>query len=248
MSEQKQITYCEQCQSELTGNFCSNCGRTRVLKRIDGTFILSEILSILNFDKGILYTIRELLTRPGQSIRDFMHKDRNRLVKPIFFIIICSVVYTATQQVMHFEDKYATVSGFGESTVAAIFEWIQGNYGYGNVLMAIFIAFWIKVFFRKYAYNFFEMLTLLCFVMGMGMLIYTLFGATESLSKLKILHLGGLVGFVYVSWAIGQFFDERKKINFLKGFLAYFLGMLSFTFVATIIGITIDLIKRVWPI
>jgi len=248
MSEQKQITYCEQCQSELTGNFCSNCGRIQILKRIDGTFILSEILSVLNFDKGILYTIRELLTRPGQSIRDFIHKDRSRLVKPVFFIIICSLVYTATQQFMHFEDKYVTVTGFGESATASIFEWIQENYGYGNILMAIFMIFWIKVFFRKYDYNFFEMLTLLCFVMGMGMLIYTIFGVVESLSKLKILHLGGLVGFVYVSWAIGQFFDERKKINFLKGFLAYFLGMLSFTFVAIITGITIDLIKRVWPI
>lgn len=244
MAEQKPVLYCEHCQSELIGDFCSNCGRTRALQRIDGTFILSEILSVLNFDKGILYTIRELLTRPGQNIRDFIHKDRNRLVKPIFFIIICSVVYTATQQFMHFEDKYVTVTGFGESAVAAIFEWIQKNYGYGNVLMAIFIALWIKVFFRKYDYNFFEILTLLCFVMGMGMLIYTIFGAVESLSKLKVLHLGGLIGFVYVSWAIGQFFDERKKINFLKGFLAYFLGMVSFTLFAIITGILIDLIKR----
>lgn len=244
MPEQASIPYCEQCQSELTGRFCSFCGSAQTLKRIDGTFILSEILSVLNFDKGILYTIRELLTRPGQNIRDFMHKDRNRLVKPIFFIIICSLVYTAAQQYLHFEDKYISVTGFGESATAAIFEWIQKNYGYGNILMAIFIALWIKVFFKKYDYNFFEILTLLCFVIGMGMLIYTVFGVTERLSKLKVLHLGGLLGFVYVSWAIGQFFDERKKLNFLKGFLSYFLGMMSFTFVAILIGIAIDLVKK----
>lgn len=245
MSEQKQTPHCEQCQNELTGNFCSNCGSAQVLKRIDGTFILSEILSILNFDKGILYTIRELLTRPGQNIRDFIHRERRRLVKPIFFMIICSVVYTATQQFVHFEDKYITVTGFDESATASIFNWIQNNYGYGNILMAIFIAFWIKVFFKKYDYNFFEILTLLCFVIGMGMLIYTIFGVAESLSKVKVMYLGGLVGFVYFSWAIGQFFDERKKINFLKGFLSYFLGMLSFTLVAIITGIAIDLVKKI---
>lgn len=245
MSEQKQTPHCEKCQNELTGKFCSNCGSAQVLKRIDGTFILSEILSILNFDKGILYTIRELLTRPGQNIRDFIHRERRRLVKPIFFMIICSVVYTATQQFVHFDDKYITLTGFDESATASIFNWIQNNYGYGNILMAIFIAFWIKVFFKKYDYNFFEILTLLCFVIGMGMLIYTIFGVAESLSKVKVMYLGGLVGFVYFSWAIGQFFDERKKINFLKGFLSYFLGMLSFTLVAIITGITIDLVKKI---
>ena len=245
MSEQKQTPHCEQCQNELTGKFCSNCGSAQVLKRIDGTFILSEILSILNFDKGILYTIRELLTRPGQNIRDFIHRERRRLVKPIFFMIICSVVYTATQQFVHFGDEYITVTGFDESATASIFNWIQNNYGYGNILMAIFIAFWIKVFFKKYDYNFFEILTLLCFVIGMGMLIYTIFGVAESLSKVKVLYLGGLVGFVYISWAIGQFFDERNKINFLKGFLSYLLGMLSFTLVAIITGIAIDLVKKI---
>lgn len=245
MSEQEQILYCEQCQSKFMGNFCSNCGSAQTLKRIDGAFILSEILSVLNFDKGILYTIRALLTEPGKNIREFMHKDRSRLVKPIFFVIICSVLYTAIQQFMHFEDKYVSVTGFGESVTASIFEWIQNNYGYGNILMAIFIAFWIKVFFKKYNYNFFEILTLLCFVMGMGMLIYSIFGATESLSNLKVLPLGGLVGFVYASWAIGGFFDEHKKLNLLKGFLSYLLGMLSFTFVALIIGVVIDLIKKV---
>ena len=160
-------------------------------------------------------------------------------------MIICSVVYTATQQFVHFGDEYITVTGFDESATASIFNWIQNNYGYGNILMAIFIAYWIKVFFKKYDYNFFEILTLLCFVIGMGMLIYTIFGVAESLSKVKVLYLGGLVGFVYISWAIGQFFDERNKINFLKGFLSYLLGMLSFTLVAIITGIAIDLVKKI---
>ncbi len=105
MSEQKQIEFCEYCQSELTGSFCSNCGHPKILKRIDGKYIISEIGSVLNFDKGILFSIKELLIRPGQNVRNFIHKDRNRLVKPIFFIIICSLIYTIVQQFLHFEDE-----------------------------------------------------------------------------------------------------------------------------------------------
>ena len=60
---------CKNCNTEINKNYCPNCGQPTKLKRIDGHYILSEIGSVLNFDKGILFTIRELLLRPGQSVR-----------------------------------------------------------------------------------------------------------------------------------------------------------------------------------
>lgn len=245
MIEQEQIETCENCQSEINGRYCSHCGRAQTLKRIDGKYIISEIGSVLNFDKGILFTIKELLLRPGQNVKDFIHKDRNRLVKPIIFLILCSLIYTLVQQFLKFEDGYANAGGYGESAVIKIFEWIQKNYGYANILLAIFIAIWIKIFFRKYDYNYFEIIILLCFVMGIGMLIYSLFGTVESLTKLSVLHFGGIIGIIYASWAIGQFFDKNRKVNYLKGFLSYLLGMITFFLVATILGMGIDFVQKI---
>ncbi len=235
---------CTNCKTEVNQNYCPNCGIPITLTRINGRYIFKEIASVLNFDKGILFTIRELLIRPGQNVKDFIHKDRNRLVKPIIFIIICSLIYTLFQQLLHFEDGYVNPGGLEESTVTIIFEWIQNNYGYANILMAIFIAIWIKILFRKYNYNFFEILILLCFVMGVGMLIYTIFGIIESATKIRVLHFGGIAGLAYASWAIGRFFDKNKKANYLKGFLSYLLGMIFFFFAAIISGIGIDLMQK----
>ncbi len=236
---------CKKCASEVKQNYCSNCGTPVVLKRINGQYILKEIGSILNFDKGILYTIRELLIRPGKNIQIFIHNDRNRLVKPIMFIIITSLIYMLAQQFLHFEDGYINAGGFEESAIIKIFRWMQSNYGYSNILMAIFIAAWIKIFFRKYDYNFFEILILLCFIMGIGMLIYTVFGIIESTSQIKVLHIAGIIGVLYASWAIGQFFDKNKKANYLKGFLSYMLGMITFLLGAIILVIGIDFLLAV---
>lgn len=244
MLEQKQLENCNNCQSKINGEFCSHCGYPQLLRRIDGKYIASEIGSVLNFDKGILYTIKELLIRPGQNVKNFIHKDRNRLVKPIIFIIISSLIYTLAQQFLNFEDGYVSTGGNEESAVMKIFEWIQKNYGYANILMAIFIAIWIKVFFRKYDYNFFEIIILLCFVMGIGMLIYTLFGIVESVTNIKVLHFGGIIGFVYASWAIGRFFDKGKVSSFIKGFISYFLGSLTFMFFMVVIGVIFDLLIK----
>ncbi|MDO6761193.1 hypothetical protein Q4566_13360 [Tamlana sp. 2_MG-2023] len=137
-----------------------------------------------------------------------------------------------------------SAGGFGDSFVNNIFGWIQKNYGYANILMAVFIAGWIKLFFRKHKYNFFEIIILLCFVMGVGMLIYPTFGILESITKIKVLQIGAILGFIYTSWAIGQFFNKKKKMSYLKGLLSYILRMISFYFIAIIIGLGIDLISK----
>ncbi|NAS30431.1 DUF3667 domain-containing protein [Flavobacteriaceae bacterium R38] len=183
-----------------------------------------------------------MLIRPGKNIHEFIHNDRNRLVKPMVFVIICSLLYSVAQQLLNFEDGYVNAGGLGDSAVATIYTWIQKNYGYTNILMAVFIAGWIKLLFRKYDYNFFEIIILLFFVMGIGMLIYTIFGLLDSLIEIKVLQIGGILGFIYVSWAIGQFFDRNKKINYLKGLLAYVLGTVTFFLIASITGIGIDFV------
>jgi hypothetical protein len=245
MNTKIDIEQCTKCGIELRDNFCSKCGNPKTLKRINGSYILSEIVSVFNFDKGIFYTIKELLLRPGENVQKFIHKDRNRLVKPIIFVIVCSLIFTIAQQLLNFEDGYVNTGGIKDSVVTIIYGWIQKNYGYANILMAIFITTWIKIFFKKYDYNFFEIIILLCFIMGIGMLIYTIFGILESIIKIKVLQVGAIIGFIYTTWAIGQFFDKKKKINYLKGLLAYLLGMTTFYALAIILGLGIDLISKI---
>ena len=68
---------CKNCKLEKDNKFCPNCWNPKELKRIDKEYIISEIGSVLNFDKGILYTIKELLIRPGITIRKFIREDEN---------------------------------------------------------------------------------------------------------------------------------------------------------------------------
>lgn len=236
---------CLNCDQKIRGKYCSYCGQPTELPRIDIKYIIQEIGSVLSFKKGILFTIKELLIRPGPNVKTFILEDRNRLVKPIIFVIFCSFIYTILQQLLHFEDEYVRYTdGSIDSVTIAIFQWIQANYGYANILIAVFFAFWIKLLFRKYGYNFFEILILLCFIFGIGMLIYSFFGFMEALTHLRLFQVGGLIGFVYTLWATAQFFDVRKKMNYVKGLLAYILGLVSFAIAATAVGVLADLIMK----
>ena len=231
---------CTNCDHEINLNYCPNCGQAAKLKRIDGHYIIHEIEHVLHFEKGILYTIRELFLKPGENVRSFISENRSRLVKPIIFIIVTSLIYSVINHFYHIEKGYVNYDESTKSTTGLIFKWVQDHYGYSNIIMGIFIAVWTKLIFRKYGYNFFEILILLCFVMGIGMLIFALFAFLQGIIKIELMQVAGYVGIAYCSWAIGQFFDKKKPLNYLKAFASYMLGMISSGLFAIGLGTLID--------
>lgn len=239
------VENCKSCDTEVTLNFCPNCGEAAKLKRIDGHYIMHEIEHVLHFERGILYTIKELFINPGQSIRKYISENRSRLVKPIIFIIVTSLIYTIISHYFHIEDEYVKQEGLpANSAFVKILTWMQANYGYMNILTGGFIALWLKVFFKKYGYNFFELLIMLCFVLGISMLIFALFALIEGLIHIKLLNVAGIIGIIYLTWAVGNFFEKNKIGNYFKALLSYILGFIAFFIAIGIIGITIDLITK----
>ncbi|TDG35074.1 DUF3667 domain-containing protein [Pedobacter changchengzhani] len=236
------MTGCQNCNDQLNSPFCPTCGRASKLKRIDGHYIIHEIEHVLHFEKGILYTILGLLTKPGESVRNFFFENRSRLVKPIIFIIITSLLYTIVTHFFHLEDGYIKYDEVKKSATILIFKWVQDHYGYSNIIMGAFIALWIKILFKKHNYNFFEILILLCFVMGMGMLFFTIFAIFQVITHIELMQAGGIIGFLYAAWAIGQFFGKEKFTNYLKALAAYILGFITFSLSAILLGKLIDLI------
>lgn len=217
------------------------------MKRVDGHYLFHEIQHQLHFEKGILYTVKELLVHPGKSVRHFITDDRNRLVKPVVFIIITSLIYSTINHFFHIEDgyvKYQESKSAPHSAITDVFEWVQHHYGYANIIMGVFIAFWVKLFFKKYHYNFFEILILLCFAMGIGMLIFTVFTVAEGLSHIKLMNVASVIGFAYCTWAIAQFFSGKKVMDYVKSFFAYLLGWLTSMIFAMLIGVAIDLMAK----
>ncbi|MEM6802392.1 MAG: DUF3667 domain-containing protein [Bacteroidota bacterium] len=240
MTEEKNHIQYQQSTEKIKATPSSDSKKAQKPRRIDGTYILSEIAGTFNFDKGLFYTIRELLLRPGRTVQTFILEDRNRLVKPILFLIICSFIYTLLQKYLGFEDGYMNYSFDDDSTSLYLFGSVTKNYGYANIFISLFIAAWIKVFFRKHNFNFFEILVLLCFLIGTGMLIFSFFASLDSLTGLPIIDKGFLIGVLYISWGTGSFFPGSKILNPLKGLLTYLLGLISFIILLLMMGSLVD--------
>jgi Protein of unknown function (DUF3667) len=232
---------CYNCQTEIDQRFCPNCGRPAHLERINFHYIVHELTHLLHFEKGISYTIKALLLRPGKTIREFLHTDRSRLVKPVVFIIVTSVLYTVLAHALHFEESVESTSTPGLSpTTGLLMAWVQNHYGYANMIMGCIIALWLQLFFLAYRYTIFETLIALCFTMGMGMLMYSVLGCLQALVHVPLIIYGGWIAIAYSAWALGQWYDGSKWHTYARVLLAYLLGMTFMYVMIAIIGTVVD--------
>lgn len=212
---------CKYCNAPLHGKFCSDCGQSSEFKRISWNYLLHEFEHIIHFERGLLYTFKQLALRPAQSIRGFIEGDRQRMTKPLIFLILCGIAYSFINKFVHFSDV-AQDADFKE--IYPIMQWLADHYGYFHLLLSLITALWLRVFFRKSPYNFFEIITLLCYVMGFAILIDLVIGFPEKYLKMNM--LGTTLGLIYLSWSIGQFFGN-KWTNYLKACVVCILSFLS---------------------
>jgi len=234
---------CKACNFDVSHAYCPNCGRAAVVKRINGNYLLHEIEHVLHFDRGILYTLKVLLFKPGIHIKRFLSDDRSRLVKPVIFIIITSLIFTLVSHFFHIKGMVDKSIQEG-STAEKIMIWTDSHLGYSNIIMGALIALLLKLLFRKYDYNYFEILILLCFVMGFAMLIFAAFILLEGLTHVDFKANASIVAMGYCTWAIGNFFRPRHVMSYIKASLAYIMGTTSYWLLSILIGNMIDGILR----
>lgn len=232
---------CKNCNAEVTNNYCAECGNPVKIKRIDRKYVINEIEHIIHFDKGILYTVRQLLIKPGESIRCFLTENRKHLIKPILFIVTISIIYSIAISLLHVDDSYIVYDDTMRTTDTLIFKWFQLHYGYLNIILGFFITIWVKILFKNYNFNLYEVLICQCFILGMGMFFLMILAIFQKLTGLNAMRISFVV-IIYYIWATCQFFDKRKLTNYLKAFVAYFLGILTFLISIISIGKIIDFV------
>jgi len=234
---------CKNCNEPVNSNYCPNCGQPVKLKKIDKYYIIQEFGDFFFANKGMVYTVKNVFIRPGDSVKRFITEDRYRFVKPITFLFLVTLIYALAVHLFNINTDYMINVDFGEDiTISPVVKWLMENPRYIITIMALFIAFWLKIFFRKAGYNFFEIFILMCFVTGISTLIDTIGAIIHKGTNWQLMQIAIFINLIYVIWAIGQFFGKKKVASYVKAFLSYTLGTLSLGILIAIITI-ITLLK-----
>lgn len=139
MSDMGKCANCARVTDGLEQKFCPACGQPTPVHRIDWHFLGHELEhSVLHMDRGVLYTLKQLMLRPGHLIRDYIEGRRLGVVKPLLLVMLTGAA--ATLMAHYALDGDALGSSFTKGVEAGMH---QGN---ANAKQAEAAATMMKVF------------------------------------------------------------------------------------------------------
>lgn len=251
---------CKNCSTEFEGKHCPVCGQRAKVKRITNQYVMEEVRDrVLRYDQGFLFTVLQLLRRPGHAIREYIEGKRVAYTKPIKFMIWATALNFL---IFHFlgldEDMVQAIKTDGASSGAQAFQvkFTQYLFDHPAIIMLLMIpniALFSWLYFRKRGYNYAEHFVLNTYLMGevslLGLLtnpMIKFFGGTQDNLHLKIT-LASLVWLVYVGWAYVGFFrpERRKWLYWLKAVLAVLSGYVAMLLLVSVL--TALLVIAFWP-
>jgi hypothetical protein len=88
------FTHCENCGTQLTGLYCSQCGQAAIdYRRSIGHVLLDVLNEFLNWDSKFFSSIGLLVTRPWRLTNEFVSGKRVRHVHPLRLYLLASVLF-----------------------------------------------------------------------------------------------------------------------------------------------------------
>lgn len=81
---------CLNCSGHVSKKFCPNCGQKTETHRITFKhFFLHDILhGVWHFERGILFTLKEALVRPGNAALDYIAGKRVRYYNVFYLVLV----------------------------------------------------------------------------------------------------------------------------------------------------------------
>lgn len=193
------------------------------IQRIDYSYVKQEFLNVFGYDKGFLYTLKILLFRPKESLLEYLTADRTKLMKPILFLFFTSFIFTIFNSWTHWTNInfHITDTQIGND----LKDWLLKNYGYSILFIILFTAFWLRLFFRKKGFYFFEIVVILCYTMGFQLMISVVgMGVKAIFNSAFVYFLFFVLAYGYSGWVIKDIFGGQKRNIFIY-FLSYTLGV-----------------------
>ncbi|MGQ7946674.1 DUF3667 domain-containing protein [Flavobacterium sp. WC2509] len=239
---------CKNCHQSFKGHYCGNCGQTAETHPINWHFLWHDIRkTLLHFDDGITYTAKQLFTRPGHSIREFIEGKRVRYFKPISLVMLLATAYVALIHLLNIEtivnaNHPDPSTGIDARKVA---EWLQEHFAWITLAFIPIHTIGTAITFRKQGYNFFEYFVLNTYKASQKLYISILFipvfyyySGTPAINTITKIIL--LIDFVLYFWTNQQFFNHLSKTKTFFLTLLTHLIFWSFILIIACIGIFIN--------
>ncbi len=235
---------CLNCGNEVTDNYCGICGQSVHTSRITPLHLVEELqYGLLHINKGLLYTVKELLVRPGNTMKNYLAGKRVKYMKPFLFLIVWGLIYSI---VFHFFRFFPMkeMNNPGNEVLGYIplYDLYSAHYSLAVLVTLPFFALSTYFLFYKSGYNYTEHLVIFSYINGAKTVILLLFYPSICFTKsAEIYHIVHILASIYVIWGLSQFFKSSSWLKVVGKVLLSFV--LTYILLVIIITVVFEVFK-----
>lgn len=247
----KPSSFCKNCGNSVSNVYCSHCGQSVHTSRINLHYMLHELQhSVLHVDKGIFYTIKQMIVRPGYAIKEYLEGKRVNHFKPFSFILVLGAIYAF---IVHLLNIYPEAHFFGEEANSAsennkiLFEWIYAHYSLVMFLLIPVSALSTYLTFRKSGYNYMEHVIIYSYITGMHIILLLFIYPFYYLTMSSVVYSIALIaGYIYNIWVLSQLFRKTSWAAVVARALFSIILSTTFMFILTVTTVLIIMYFKIY--
>lgn len=251
---------CNNCDYSYSGFFCPRCGQKHYKDRFSLKQSFAWLLdTIFNLEKGMGYTIKQLLYHPHEAITDNFKRATVHYMHPFRFVFVLATITALVTVLTGMFDASQMAEQFGAIGIKEpekmehlqkVLEVIQKYYVVIMLIGIPFNALASKLVYRKKKHNYVEHLILNCYCNGFNM-------ALTLPTFLLVLLPGGIGLYSFLStaayffgytWILSKFYKENFILTFFKLLLIVLIGFLIASLITAIVVFIIIAVKTSTPI
>lgn len=228
-------SHCKNCQAELHGAFCAQCGQKVILHRLTFSRFVSDLLrQFTDVDRGLWHTLWMLFKRPGGVVRDYLNGITVPYTPPVRYLILwITISFLAYFSLGNFEQQMAEMEVmFPPEANQFQLEWQQIMQRYSQLFALINVpvmALMTWLFFRRKGMNYTEHLMGNAYWYGQVSLLSMLILPVQNLLNKHALLWGTALALILMqvcyAWAIKDLFSTILAGSFLQSVVGRVAGL-----------------------
>ena len=144
--------YCNNCGLMFVGNYCPRCSQRADMGRISWKSVRNGVMDIWGLGtRSLIYSIWQLLLRPGYFISDYISGKRQVSFPPVKMLFIVTVIFSLVAywffpQVLGIQLEER--SGQSDVMFKEFYQWSQGHYSWAMLGLSVLAIIPTWVLFR----------------------------------------------------------------------------------------------------
>ena len=137
--DEHEVHHCVNCDNDFVGNHCPHCSQKAGMGKISWKSVMASTMEVWGMhNRSMLYSLVQLVFRPGYFISDYINGKRQVSFPPVKMLIIMGVISVVVDHIFVIHDATGRLIMGNSPLVKQFFSWLGENPGWGWLSMTCF--------------------------------------------------------------------------------------------------------------